>query len=112
RVAVVVAEASVAEEQRGFARVWCGQELPGEAGAGPAGVVAFARPFDGFAWVQAIDAHLHPLGGAWKAEGGQRANGWLDDGVGGPEGGLATLGGDGIEEGGRIGVDLDCVEPV
>ena len=33
-------------------------------------------------------------------------------GVGGPEGGLAALGGDGIEQGGRIGVDLDRVEDV
>jgi hypothetical protein len=32
--------------------------------------------------------------------------------VGGPKGGLATLGGDGVEEGGRLGVDLDRVQDV
>ncbi len=72
--------------------------------------IALAEPADESPWLELLDAHLESGGGAGEAELGDGADGGLDDRVGGPEGGLTALGGDGVEEGGRIGVDLDSVQ--
>jgi hypothetical protein len=47
--------------------------------------------------LEVLDAHLEFRGGAGEAEFGDRALAGLHDRVGGPQGGLAALGGDGFE---------------
>ena len=69
--------------------------------------IALAHPADQAARLELLDFHLEPGGRTGEAELGDGTDRGLDDRVGGPERGFAALGGDGIKDGGRIGMDLD-----